>query len=264
MAAVHGMLMAASPGFVFDDVVSTDLSNYNLRTRAVAAGWDGVQPLVAGLTRSPGVVISSTTTAAYAFDTGTTPFPAGSSLRISDSASFIIGRGGDANGGAGGNAFRTIASMPVTFDNLSGTVGAGGGAGGVGQSGTSRWTSTDGKSVVTSTVSGGTGGGGRTGRTASSPNGTFASAGAGSAGSATSIAVLGGAGNTNGGTGGAGGTWGSAGSSGGAISIGGATSAFLNYTGLSGPGAGGAAGVCIVGNAYITWVNTGTRLGAIT
>jgi hypothetical protein len=32
----------------------------------------------------------------------------------------------------------------------------------------------------------------------------------------------------------------------------------------TGPGVGGAAGAAVVGNSNITWINTGTRSGAIT
>lgn len=96
----------------------------------------------------------------------------------------------------------------------------------------------------TTYTDGGAGGNGGTGQTFG------ASAGSGSAGSA---------GGTNagaGGTGGAGGTWGGAGSTG-------ATGTAGNYTAGSAGSAGGSGGSAVSGNSNITWVATGTRLGAV-
>jgi hypothetical protein len=56
------------------------------------------------------------------------------------------------------------------------------------------------------------------------------------------------------GVGGSGGGWGSAGSAGGARASSGAS---------AGPYSGGGAGAAVSGNSNITWIATGTRLGAI-
>ena len=222
--------------FVFVDVITSDVTNYNLRARAVAAGWDQVVPLIATTTVNSGIVLSANNTSAYAFDTGTTAYPAGSSLALTN-LGYILGMGGAAptNGAGlpGGPAFRTIASLPVSLNNSGGVIGGGGGGGG-------------------SNSGGSYGGGGRTGRTNSAGGpagnpGTFAKGGDGYGGAGGAGGTTGAGGNYTGtyGSGGGGG-WGAAGGA------------------AYGSKAGGAGGAAVVGNSYITWINTGTRYGAIT
>lgn len=225
-------------GFVFSPVISADVSNYNLRNAAIAAGWDGVSPLIATVTINSGIVVSANATNQYAFDTGT-GFPAGSALALVNDG-YIVGMGGAGAvnpttlGAAGGPALRAQFATSITNN---GTIAGGGGGGGKGTSST------------------GSGGGGRTGRTASAGyvSGTFATGGAGHHGGGGD----GGAGGTTGPGGngelgagyyggGGGGGWGAAGGRG----------ALANT--------GGAGGAAVVGNAYITWTNTGTRYGSIT
>ena len=232
------MTFAARPiglvkgGFVFVDVITSDVTNYNLRARAVAAGWDQVVPLVATTTVNSGIVLSADSTSQYAFDTGAT-FPAGTTLTLVNNG-FVVGMGGAGGeaytaGSNGGPALR--AQHAITIDATGGVIAGGGGGGGGSMGG---------------------GGGGRSGRTNSAGgtgypfggDGTFSSGGSGGYG--------GGAGGTTGPgddgsgvSGGGGGGWGASGGTGGV------------YTG----GTGGAA---VVGNSYITWINTGTRYGAIT
>ena len=223
-------------GFVFDDAITSDVTNYNLRARAVAAGWDQVEPLIATTTVSSGIVLSADSTSAYAFDTGVT-FPAGSSLTLNMQGAYVIGMGGSgaAFGGLpGGPALRAQHALTV---NATGGVIGGGGGGGAG---------------VYSDGSYFSGGGGRTGRTnsAGTNQGTFTSGGS------TSYASGGTTGpgaNAPGPymSGGGGGGWGAAGGRG-----------YIYGSGPSGPG--GAGGAAVVGNANITWVNTGTRYGSIT
>lgn len=249
--------MLADPGlFVFTDNVNSDTTNYNLRTRAVAAGWNQVQPLLAIITIASGIVVSANSTAVVAMDTGTTAYPPGSRAIVVNNG-FVIGMGGAASGGTGGTALRV--NLPVSFNNL-GTIGGGGGGGGNGQTRTCTFPKDGGKTSIGLTGTGGSGGGGRTGRTNSSPNGTFASAGGGFGGGTQSGSSDLGTSSVTGGTGGPGGGWGSNGGGGNnATNSGGAIS-----TSNSGPFGGGAAGVAVVGNANIEWVATGTRLGAIT
>ena len=69
-------------GFVFVDVITSDVTNYNLRARAVAAGWDQVVPLVAttwkpSATRSPATL---TARGLSAFFTVSTTVPWSGSL----------------------------------------------------------------------------------------------------------------------------------------------------------------------------------------
>ena len=103
-----------SSSFVFNQTISSDTTNYNLKSAAIAAGWDQTKPLVATVTINAGVYVYSTSTGSYAFDTGSS-FYAGSTLALINNG-IILGRGGDGGngglettpgtaGGAGGPAF---------------------------------------------------------------------------------------------------------------------------------------------------------------
>jgi hypothetical protein len=115
-------------GFVFVDVITSDVTNYNLRARAVAAGWDQVVPLVATTTVNSGIVLSADSTGQYAFDTGVT-FPAGTTLTLVNNG-FVIGMGGAGGaaytaGSNGGPALR--AQYAIGIDAAGGVIGGGGG-----------------------------------------------------------------------------------------------------------------------------------------
>lgn len=231
----------------FNLVISSDQTNTNLRVLAINAGWNQVTKLVA--TINGGIVVSSNSTGTPAL-TINGSFPGGLALTNNG---FIVGMGGNGGngnvgaagspGGAGGLALSV--SSAVTINNSSGTI-AGGGGGGGGGFGTTQ-------TEYTAAVAGSGGGGGRTGRTNSSGGsgpavggaGTFSGAGAG--GPAVSI----------GGPGGNGGDWGQAGQSPDPAGFTGDGSA------PTPPGAGGAAGAAVSGNGNITYMATGTRLGAI-
>lgn len=236
-------------------------SNLNLRTAAVAAGWDGVVQVICNV--SSGTTISSTSTGSYAL-TINGSFPAGVRL---NNAGIIIGRGGDGGAGAssvGGNVAGSpgtsagpavLVSVPVSINNTGSLFGGGGGGGGSGGS------SVGGRSTQYYSGSGGGGGrgvgnGGAAGAGGSSPVGTAGTAGTlttfGTGGIARTADVAGITRNW-----GAGGNGGAAGSSG--STAGSNTS--LDTTG--GPGAGGAAGAYLAGNANVTWVATGTRAGGV-
>ena len=242
-------LTPADASFVFSETVSADVTNYNLRTRAVAAGWDGAAPLAATVTIASGIVVSSSSTSTHGFDSGVTAYPAGSSLALAN-AGYILGMGGaggtgvnpPTGGSAGGPAFRTVASLPTTVNNTGGVIGGGGGGGGGG---------------FVATLGRG-GGGGRTGRTAAA--GGVGNAG-GRQGGDGSFASGGGGG---GGSGGAGGTTGVGGAATGENGAGGGGWGAAGGGNATGPTSGGAGGAAVVGDAYITWINTGTRYGAIT
>jgi hypothetical protein len=119
-----------SSSFVFNQTISSDTTNYNLKSAAIAAGWNQTKPLVATVTINGGVYVYSTSTGTYAFDTGST-FPAGTSLNLINNG-VILGRGGDGGnggvnqngqggaGGAGGPAF--IARYAINVTN-NGTIG---------------------------------------------------------------------------------------------------------------------------------------------
>lgn len=223
--------------FVWRPTISADATNWVLYSQAIAAGWDGVVPLDAIVTVGSGIVLSANSTSAYGFDTGS-GFPVGTSLKLI-MPGYVCGMGGaggatNTAGSNGGPALR--AQHAITID-AAGGVTAGGGGGGGGSYG-------------------GGGGGGRSGRTDAA--GGVGTGGNGASGTFSSGGTGGGGGGGAGGTTGAGvdGSLGGSGGGGGWGAVGG--------KGYGGTYAGGAGGAAVVGNSYITWINTGTRYGAIT
>ena len=127
-----------SSSFVFNQTISSDTTNYNLKSAAIAAGWDQTVPLVATITINSSIYVYSTSTGSYAFDTGSS-FYSGSTLALINNGT-ILGKGGDggtgglnasagAAGGSGGPAF--IGRYAINVTN-NGTIGGGGGGGGGG------------------------------------------------------------------------------------------------------------------------------------
>jgi len=110
--------------------VSAHAQNYNMKTAALAAGWNGRSPLKLTVVVNSGVVIGSASTGSYAFDTDT-GYPRGSSLTLVNNGT-IAGTGGAASSGSGGPAFRAQAAISITNN---GTIGGGGGGGGAGPAG---------------------------------------------------------------------------------------------------------------------------------
>jgi hypothetical protein len=132
-----GAAVANNPGGVFQMnlMITTDTTNYNLKSVAVAAGWDQIIPLIVTVTINSGVYVYATSTTVAAFDTGS-GFPAGSAISIVNNG-YIMGMGGsgggysNVNGGAGGNALNI--QMPVIIDSAMGYILGGGGGGGAGK-----------------------------------------------------------------------------------------------------------------------------------
>lgn len=251
MAAIHQMMLDVQR-FYFN--ITTNQTNANLRTLALAAGWDGITQVVA--TINSGIYISSNSTGTPGL-TINGSFPNG--VRLNNNG-FIVGMGGNGgtcvgltNGGSGSPGGLALSvSVAVSILN-SGTIAGGGGGGGAG-----------GASINSAdTATGGGGGGGRSSNALNSSGGgagtggdangtagtagTVSAAGTGGAGGAVNYAIAGG--------GGDGGDWGTNGSNG-AIALSGTT----RYSG----GSGGSAGGAISGDSNITWLATGTRLGSIT
>ena len=239
----------------FAFTISSNQTNANLRTLAVAAGWNQASALVA--TISGGIYISSNNTGTPAL-TVNGSFPGGVTLTNNG---FIIGMGGNGGSGANNGGFTLGNGMPGSAGGLAlsvsvaisinnaGTIGGGGGGGGGGGAampccvpcGAIRF--------------GGGGGGGRSSNAANSAGGLSYGTSSGGAGTVSSAGsgsnglkqnTTGAVANTFGGNGGG---WGSSGSSG----------TTVTYFGGSGGGGGGA----ISGNGNISWVAFGTRLGSI-
>ena len=227
---------------------SVDRQDVNIAADLVAAGWDGVTPITANITIESTAKLSASSAAVYAVDTGA--FPLGSVINITNNG-LIAGHGGKGGnsdrpnglpGTAGGPAF--LASSPINLTNNS-IIGGGGGGGGSGGQGTTA------SSPGTMNTDGGSGGGGQANGVAGAPLNGY------KGGDATLLAAgAGGAAYGNGGAGGNGGNYGVAGGAG--------ANGYKIETGTTTTGgAGGAAGVAVTGNANITWITTGTVLGAI-
>ena len=262
--------------YLFTFTISTNQIDADLRSLALAAGWNGVFPVQA--TINSGVWISGSvagnSTAALTISGS---FPNGITL-INNGA--IVGRGGNGGsasvaGTAGGKAL--LASSAVTIQN-NGTIAGGGGGGGGGRpgSGTSRECDMGNDSCSGGTGGGGGGGGGRSNISFNAPGGSGGSSSSGGSclsvlsgssggiGTSTAPGSGGAAGYASacrcpgcagsGGAGGAAGDWGTAGNAGG--------NGYSGFTTLIGA-LGGAAGQAVDGNANITWTAFGTRLGPI-
>lgn len=246
-------LRGKSNAFAF--TISSNQTNANLRTLAVAAGWDQTKKVAA--TINSGVYISSNSTGTPAL-TVTGSFPNGVELINngliigmggSGGGQTIVGFGPGVDGNAGGAALSTSVALSV---NNAGTIGGGGGGGGA--SGATYNFDVENQQGW---LQGG-GGGGRSSAAANSAggaspygtgNGSQGTVSAAGAGGLAPAYVYGSYGTR--GVGGTGGNWGSTGSSG-------------TMTGPWPGGVGGASGASVSGNSNITWIATGTRLGPIT
>ena len=222
----------------------------DVRQAAIAEGWDGVAAVVCTLTGVFHYKGGYSTGAALAV---TGIFPNGVTIinqAVIDSNGGNGGQGGGSGGAATEGAAGGIAlyvDVPCVFDNQGELRGGGGGGGGAGQIG----------SFPGVVYGGGGGGGGQGGGPASVPgvgaNRSYGGQGGtgdypGYNGNSGGVegAGAGSSGPSSNGRGGDGGSWGAAGA-----------------TGASGA-SGGPGGYAVYGNSYITWINTGTRIGAIT
>lgn len=233
--------------FVFEQTLASGPINYNLKSAAIAAGWDQVLPLDARISVTSRVGANNTSTPA--FQTGST-FPAGSILQLTISAAGSIigmgGAGGDGSGGGidgkpGGTGLQ--ASAPITITN-NGIIAGGGGGGGCSihdNYGDIYQRQAAGGNGGSSNVNWSAGGSG-TWAGASGQNAyTGAWATAANANTTTDSTTI---------YGGNGGVWGASGG--------------VGFNGNAFNGNGGSGGNAVVGNSNITWLATGTRYGAIT
>lgn len=227
-------------------VIASDTQGYD-----VWANVSGNPSYVAGKTNvtvtvNPGVNVGASSTGSYAMLVPSS-FNPGDNVTIVNNG-YIIGAGGSGGpggsqtpvkagtpGNPGGNALYVNRPTTITNNNLIGSGGGGGGGGGEQASGRLLYSG-----------SGGGGGGGYTGGSGGSAG--SAPSGGGSPGSpgSTSGGGSGGGGPSPGGPGGYFGSGGSAGSG-----------------SFRSPGSGGGTGNYIVGNAFVTWPATGTRLGNV-
>lgn len=236
--------------FVFNTVISSAVNNYNMRSAAIAAGWNQTLPLSMTVTVNSGVVVGSASSSTGAGEFGMNPvstgtpafetgsgFPLGSVLNLVNNGS-IYGHGGGGGAGHSGATYGAAPGAPggtgLKADNAlrvtnNGTIGGGGGGGGGGGMSTQ---STNNNSFY--------GDGGPGGNGAGAVNGNVYSPTAGQqGGSGTLYRPYGG--------------------NGGSLGIGGSS----GESGSQGGGGGGAGGSAIIGNGNITWIAAGIRLGGI-
>lgn len=233
----------------FAFTIATNQVNANLRSLALAAGWNGTSKVVATINSGVWVYSNSTGTPAL---TVSGSFPGGAEIINNGNIVGMGGAGGNgANtmsaGGAGGTALSVVSVATAVRNNA--TI-AGGGGGGGGSAGNNDCRADPKTGVVNCTFSGGGGGGGgRSGLTNSSGglrgSGYYnGNAGAAGTSSAPGVGGLSWYGNYRGGSGGG---WGANG----------------NVDPIGDGAAGGAGGAAVTGNSNITWLATGTRLGGI-
>lgn len=253
---VRGMASKASGAVAMSDLygknkgwagtltISANTQNYNIRTSAIAAGWDGTLPATVTLVVNSGVYVGASSTANFGITTGT--FPAGSSITIVNNG-FIVGCGGGGGtggsggsgingsaGGAGGSAISM--NYAITITNNGYVLGGGGGGGGGGcdivNAGESSYTVAGCGGGGGAGYNGGGGGGGRDGGNTGGGGGVGANGSGGGGGGGSRSGYQ---------TGGAGGAWGANGGAGMAPNQGG----------------GGAAGNSVRKNGFVlTWGGT--------
>jgi hypothetical protein len=263
--------------------------NFNLRNFALGSGWNGTEIIEATINIPVTTLLGSTSASTPAFDTDTA-FPDGSKITINIQGDLLGcgGKGGNAssnaaartNGSAGGPAL--LVRYPTTINN-TGRIGSGGGGGGAGQGLGYYINGTCDKygcGAPTYYYFGGGGGGEGAGanrlgvgggdstlstryayRYAS--NGGYANSSTPGAPGVSSYGSNGPNDYCSAGFGGGGGYLGAAGSNGGVGSYAGECCFYPTPFTWYPPTNGGAPGICIQGNSLITWVATGTRLGAI-
>lgn len=242
--------------------ISANTQNYNVYTQATASPLYTAGIADVTLTIQPGVLVGSSSTGTYALNIPSA-FDSGDTVTVVNNGT-VIGRGGNGGGGGpgylpgaaggGGNAGSAVyVQFPTVFTN-NGTLAGGGGGGGGGRGGSAGSPPTNPKQPA-GPVSyyGGGGGGGGAGYTAGSGGGGGSGpnypGGGGSSGSSTAGGG-GGSGPGPAGNGGAGGGQGANGGTGGSSPYGGG-------------GGGGVRGYYMVGNPFVTYPATGTRLGQV-
>ena len=120
----RGFEQAAPSEYVFNDTISANTTNYDIRAAAIADGWDGVLPLSANVVINAGVYVYSTSTGTPAMSSNTSgTFPGGSTLTIVNNGT-IVGRGG--NGGAGAAANALSSGVEQAGGSFSGSAGGNG------------------------------------------------------------------------------------------------------------------------------------------
>lgn len=242
--------------------ISANTQNYNLFTQANASPLYVAGSSDVTLTIQPGVLVGSSSTGAYALNIPSS-FTAGDTVTVVNNGT-VIGRGGNGGGGGpgfspgagggGGNAGSAVYVQFTTVFTNNGTIAGGGGGGGGGRGAGAATPPTNPKQPSGPVAYyGGGGGGGGAGYTAGSGGGGGAGPNFPGGGGASGSSTAGGSGGSGPGPAGNGGAGGGQGANGG--------------TGGPSPNGGGAAGgvrgYYLVGNPFVTFPATGTRLGQV-
>lgn len=145
LSAGYGKASGGISSFSYTTSITVNTPNYNLKTAAIAAGWDQISILNATVTIAAGVYVYSVSTGSYAFDTGAN-FTTGTTLALINNGT-ILGMGGVGGGNArydapgytlvnatagaaGGPALNAQYAIAIT--NNGSIAGGGGGGGGGG------------------------------------------------------------------------------------------------------------------------------------
>ena len=136
-AFVFGDFLNSTETFSYNRLITADTNNLVLdQATMTAAGWDGVTPIRININVNSGVVVGSNSTGAFSLDTGTTAWPVGSILSITNYG-YIIGAGGNGASGTGyGDLKPGSPGGPAIRTNLLtqiynyGIIGGGGGGSG--------------------------------------------------------------------------------------------------------------------------------------
>jgi hypothetical protein len=110
MSGIFHLMFGGSDAKFFSIVLSSNTYNFNLRTAMIGLGWDSTSRVNAVVTVNSGVVVGSTSTGSFAFDTGI--LPANSNV-ILYNYGYIVGKGGTGAGftGAIGTSYSNPGNM---------------------------------------------------------------------------------------------------------------------------------------------------------
>lgn len=115
--SVISIIAGAGGAFLFNATISTNTSNYNLRTAAIGAGWNGTKPLKATITINSSVVVSGTGTgASSAFVVNN--IPTGSSLAILNNGT-VVGSPGTAGSNTTNSSAHSYPGNPVSVSAIN-------------------------------------------------------------------------------------------------------------------------------------------------
>ena len=120
----RGFDQATPSEYVFNDTITVNTTNYDIRAAAIADGWDGVLPLSANVVINSGVYVYSSSTGTPALSSNISgTFPVGTTLTIVNNG-YIWGAGGNGGQGAAANALSSGTEQAgQSYSGTSGGIG---------------------------------------------------------------------------------------------------------------------------------------------